>query len=526
MTSATAALAECRDDAAQDDEGKVLLQKVRDDSSDDDSSSSDDDSDSSSSDDDNVSASDNNDNNADGTADEESDTETNISRVIRSIGIPIGNNFDEGSNDVRSKRSIKRRGSKAKSTKSNRSRRQTTTEAAELAGFTAPTAAISSKGKAPGSCDSSSDIDESEFYQGTGGDILGNKYRVVDELGKGTFGRVMKAYEIKNDSIKEKLGLGNLRGVVRPKRSGIVAIKVTRNVAKYKRDAQIEANLLRKVNRSGSRGTAFFPQLIDEFESPMGHHCVVLEKLGMSLYEVLKSNNHQPFSSESVRAIGIQLFDALDHMHGIGLIHTDIKPENILLASNNCDSADMRIKLIDLGSAEYERNANRHSIVNTRQYRAPEILLRIGWSFPSDVWAAGCTLAELSLGSLLFPAKEDVEHLALIERTMGIYPRWMLLTASTIPESVSANCFNPVQGTHKMGAVLKADSLKYVMKKPSLAEQLAQVSDEATEADHISVADTLNEILCIDPMFRPTSRLSKELCMDIGEAQRKDEEQE
>ena len=273
MTSATAALAECRDDAAQDDEGKVLLQKVRDDSSDDDSSSSDDDSDSSSSDDDNVSASDNNDNNADGTADEESDTETNISRVIRSIGIPIGNNFDEGSNDVRSKRSIKRRGSKAKSTKSNRSRRQTTTEAAELAGFTAPTAAISSKGKAPGSCDSSSDIDESEFYQGTGGDILGNKYRVVDELGKGTFGRVMKAYEIKNDSIKEKLGLGNLRGVVRPKRSGIVAIKVTRNVAKYKRDAQIEANLLRKVNRSGSRGTAFFPQLIDEFESPMGHHC-------------------------------------------------------------------------------------------------------------------------------------------------------------------------------------------------------------------------------------------------------------
>ena len=271
MTSATAALAECRDDAAQDDE-EFLLRKVRDDSSDDDSSSSDDDSDSSSSDDDNVGASDN-DNNADGTADEESDTETNISRVIRSIGIPIGNNFDEGSNDVRSKRSIKRRGSKAKSTKSNRSRRQTTTEAAESAGFTAPTTAISSKGKASGSCDSSSDIDESEFYQGTGGDILGNKYRVVDELGKGTFGRVMKAYEIKNDSIKEKLGLGNFRGVVRPKRSGIVAIKVTRNVAKYKRDAEIEANLLRKVNRSGSRGTTFFPQLIDEFESPMGHHC-------------------------------------------------------------------------------------------------------------------------------------------------------------------------------------------------------------------------------------------------------------
>ena len=69
-----------------------------------------------------------------------------------------------------------------------------------------------------------------------------------------------------------------------------------------------------------------------------------------------------------------------------------------------------------------------------------------------------------------------------------------------------------------MGAVLKADSLKYVMKKRTLAEQLAEVSDDAND-DCISVADALNEILCIDPMFRPTSRLAKELCMDIGEAQ-------
>jgi hypothetical protein len=252
LATAAAALAERRDDAAQEDE-EYLLRKVRDDGSDDDSSSSDDDSDSSTSDDDGADASHVDNDNAAKGADDESDTKTNISRAMRSIGIPIGNNFDEGSSGVRSRRS------KVNSTKTN-------TQSAALN-------VAATKNRASSSCDSSSEIDESEFYQGKGGEVLGNKYRVIDELGKGTFGRVMKAYEIKNDSIKEKLGLGNFRGVVRPKRSGVVAIKVTRNVAKYKRDAEIEAKLLRKVNRSGSRGTVFFPQLIDEFESPMGHHC-------------------------------------------------------------------------------------------------------------------------------------------------------------------------------------------------------------------------------------------------------------
>ena len=89
---------------------------------------------------------------------------------------------------------------------------------------------------------------------------------------------------------------------------------------------------------------------------------------------------------------------SLVHLHSkMHLIHTDIKPENILLVDNNTDEEDVRIKIIDMGSAVFgddngssgDSGGLKTSIVNTRQYRAPEILLRTGWSYPSDVWAAG-----------------------------------------------------------------------------------------------------------------------------------------
>lgn len=57
--------------------------------------------------------------------------------------------------------------------------------------------------------------------------------------------------------------------------------------------------------------------------------------------------------------------------------------------------------MIDFGGATYD-DESKSSIINTRQYRSPEVILGLGWSYPSDIWSAGCIIAELYLGELLF----------------------------------------------------------------------------------------------------------------------------
>lgn len=58
--------------------------------------------------------------------------------------------------------------------------------------------------------------------------------------------------------------------------------------------------------------------------------------------------------------------------------------------------------VIDFGGATYDDDEHKSTIVNTRQYRAPEVILEVGWSFPSDLWSAGCIISELYTGDLLF----------------------------------------------------------------------------------------------------------------------------
>lgn len=76
------------------------------------------------------------------------------------------------------------------------------------------------------------------------------------------------------------------------------------------------------------------------------------------------------------------------------------------------------IRLIDFGSATYD-SRHHSSVVSTRHYRAPEVILGLGWSYPCDMWSVGCILVELFTGDALFQTHANHEHLAMMQKTLN-----------------------------------------------------------------------------------------------------------
>ena len=79
---------------------------------------------------------------------------------------------------------------------------------------------------------------------------------------------------------------------------------------------------------------------------------------------------------------------------------------------------DTEIRLIDFGSATFEEEYHS-TVVSTRHYRAPEIILNLGWSYPCDIWSIGCILVEFYTGDALFQTHDNLEHLAMMEGVCG-----------------------------------------------------------------------------------------------------------
>ena len=79
------------------------------------------------------------------------------------------------------------------------------------------------------------------------------------------------------------------------------------------------------------------------------------------------------------------------------------------------------IRLIDFGSATFS-DEYHSGVVSTRHYRAPEIILGMGWSYPCDVWSLGCILVEFYTGDALFQTHDNLEHLAMMEMVLGRLP--------------------------------------------------------------------------------------------------------
>ncbi|XP_011876056.1 PREDICTED: dual specificity protein kinase CLK2 isoform X6 [Vollenhovia emeryi] len=254
------------------------------------------------------------------------------------------------------------------------------------------------------------------------GDILANRYKVLATLGEGTFGKVVKVKDLQMDHV--------------------MALKIIKNVEKYREAAKLEINALEKIAFKDPDGQHLCVKMLDWFNYH-GHMCIAFEMLGLSVFDFLRDNSYQPYPLEHVRHMGYQLCYAVKFLHDNKLTHTDLKPENILFVDSDYDSTynnkkrrDMRrvkrtdIRLIDFGSATFDHE-HHSTIVSTRHYRAPEVILELGWSQPCDVWSIGCILFELYLGITLFQTHDNREHLAMMERILGTIPHRMARKTKT-----------------------------------------------------------------------------------------------
>ncbi|KAJ1166197.1 hypothetical protein NDU88_006605 [Pleurodeles waltl] len=172
-----------------------------------------------------------------------------------------------------------------------------------------------------------------------------NTYEVLEFLGRGTFGQVVKCWK---------------RGT-----NEIVAIKILKNHPSYARQGQIEVSILARLSTE-SADDYNFVRAYECFQHK-NHTCLVFEMLEQNLYDFLKQNKFSPLPLKYIRPILQQVATALMKLKSLGLIHADLKPENIMLVDPS--RQPYRVKVIDFGSASHVSKAVCSTYLQSRYYR-------------------------------------------------------------------------------------------------------------------------------------------------------------
>ncbi|XP_008543660.1 probable serine/threonine-protein kinase dyrk2 isoform X1 [Microplitis demolitor] len=248
--------------------------------------------------------------------------------------------------------------------------------------------------------------DDTGSYHKIPHDHISYRYEILEVIGKGSFGQVIRALDHKTGQH--------------------IAIKIIRNKKRFHHQALIEVRILdhlRKKDLDADSQHNVIHML--EYFYFRNHLCISFELMSLNLYELIKKNNYQGFSLSLIRRFANSLINCLRLLHRENIIHCDLKPENVLLKQRGSSS----IKVIDFGSSCYSHQ-RVYTYIQSRFYRSPEVILGLPYGTPIDMWSLGCILAELHTGYPLFPGENEIEQLACIMEVLGPPPESLISHAT------------------------------------------------------------------------------------------------
>ncbi|KAM4796906.1 dual specificity tyrosine-phosphorylation-regulated kinase 3 [Rhinophrynus dorsalis] len=243
-------------------------------------------------------------------------------------------------------------------------------------------------------------------------DQLAYRYEVLKVIGKGSFGQVAKVYDHK---LHQHL-----------------ALKMVRNEKRFHRQAAEEIRILEHLKKQDKTGSMNVIHMLESFTF-RNHICMTFELLSMNLYELIKRNKFQGFSLQLVRKFAHSILQCLEALYRNKIIHCDLKPENILLKQQGRSG----IKVIDFGSSCFEHQ-RVYTYIQSRFYRAPEVILGSRYGMPIDMWSFGCILVELLTGYPLFPGEDEGDQLACMMELLGAPPPKLLEQAKRAKNFVNS----------------------------------------------------------------------------------------
>ncbi|XP_035508669.1 homeodomain-interacting protein kinase 1-like [Morone saxatilis] len=226
---------------------------------------------------------------------------------------------------------------------------------------------------------------------------LPSEYKFLRVLGEGGFGEVLKCW--KKDTKQN------------------VALKIP----KFLQNSQKEVFMLKKFmhHKFDEKNIVKF---LGWFHIKFGR-ALVFETLHISIEDYIFKNRNVPLLLSDIRTIIQQVVTAFEALKSVGVIHTDVKPDNIMLVDHK---RPFRVKLIDFGLAIPTSETKLGMTLQTVLFRSPEIILGLPFSEAIDMWSLGCVMLPMMCGYILFCGNTEYEILRHIVHLLGQPPDHLL----------------------------------------------------------------------------------------------------